>query len=88
MGTILYAGPYNPTHHPGTPANEIEFYQNFTLELPSGFAQGPAVLNVAHLGLLGVSSFACARGYSRSPSLIQAGPTPFLELKNSTIYVV
>ncbi|THH17857.1 hypothetical protein EUX98_g9050, partial [Antrodiella citrinella] len=53
FGNILFAGPYTPTHHPGSPPQTIEFYQNFTLTVPANFAVGSALVNVAHLSLVG-----------------------------------
>jgi len=55
LGDVLYAGPYSPTHHPGTPPQDIEFYQNFTLTVPANFLTGQATLNVAHFSLIGAS---------------------------------
>ncbi len=53
LGTIFYAGPYQPQFFtppsaPGAP------YQNFTVNIASGFAKGPAVFSVPHTSLVGV----------------------------------
>lgn len=61
LGSILFKGAYNPTGHPDTPLGDIEFYQNFTVTVPSNFATGVALLNVAHFYLVGVSSRATSQ---------------------------
>ena len=55
FGTILFAGPYAPTHHQGGSPQFIEYYENFTVTVPATFAPGQAALNVAHFNLIGVS---------------------------------
>lgn len=52
MGTILYNGKFNPVYH----ENYQPPYQNFSVTIPSGFAQGDAQINVAHATLVGVSA--------------------------------
>jgi len=50
MGLILYNGPFNPEFHNGQQPS-----QSFVVTAPSGLEKGKAVLEVLHLGLLGVS---------------------------------
>ncbi|THH26700.1 hypothetical protein EUX98_g7494 [Antrodiella citrinella] len=57
FGTILYNGPYTPTLHNGPSPDFIDFYQNFTLTVPSWFTPGSASLNVAHVSLIGAGPF-------------------------------
>ncbi|TCD60084.1 hypothetical protein EIP91_010769 [Steccherinum ochraceum] len=53
FGTILFAGPYNPTHH-GLPSPEgLDYYSNYTLAVPGLFPPGEASLKVAHFTLIG-----------------------------------
>ncbi|KLO10786.1 hypothetical protein SCHPADRAFT_832036 [Schizopora paradoxa] len=52
LGIVFYSGPYQnqeftPPSAPGWP------YQNFTVNVPSGFQKGPAVFSVAHAQLVG-----------------------------------
>ncbi|THH26696.1 hypothetical protein EUX98_g7492 [Antrodiella citrinella] len=56
FGTILYAGPYTPSHHAGTPAGDVEYYQNLTLKVPNNFTPGAAYVNIAHLALTGAGN--------------------------------
>ncbi|KAF8676123.1 hypothetical protein AX14_005004 [Amanita brunnescens Koide BX004] len=50
FGDVLYHGGYDPVQVFNT---RTTLYQNFTVEIPAGFAKGPAQLNVAHSGLIG-----------------------------------
>ncbi|KAI0772275.1 hypothetical protein BC629DRAFT_1595480 [Irpex lacteus] len=44
FGDVLYSGSFSPVYHePALPP-----YQNFTVYVPQGFAEGSAVLSVAH----------------------------------------
>lgn len=51
MGTILYNGKFDPVYHESSQPP----YQNFTVEVPTSLAHGPAQINVAHATLIGVS---------------------------------
>ncbi|KAL3440652.1 hypothetical protein BJX65DRAFT_314602 [Aspergillus insuetus] len=49
LGYALYAGAFDPVYNPiGSP------YQNFTVTIPERTIKGPAMLGVAHAGLVGV----------------------------------
>ncbi|KAF8552459.1 hypothetical protein OG21DRAFT_1511485 [Imleria badia] len=53
MGTILYNGPFNPQYHePYLPP-----YQNFTVQIPSSFTAGTALIGVAHVTLIGAGLY-------------------------------
>ena len=51
MGTILYNGPFTPVYH----EPYLAPYQNFTVEVPSSFETGTALIGVVHVTLIGVS---------------------------------
>ena len=51
MGTILYNGPFSPVYH----ETYLPPYQNFTVQVPSSFGAGTALIGVAHVTLIGVS---------------------------------
>ena len=53
LGSILYAGPYKPTSHGGVGLGQ--FYQNFTVTIPSDMPKGEASLSVSHFSLIGVN---------------------------------
>lgn len=56
LGSILYNGPYNPQPHPEDTSGWKPFYQNFSIEVPTGFTSGEQVALIAtHLNLVGVS---------------------------------
>jgi len=61
MGQILYNGPFNPQYH----ETYNPPYENFTIQIPSNIATGTALLGVAHVTLIGVSTLifseACVR---------------------------
>lgn len=87
LGAILYTGSYKPVSHGGVGLGQ--FYQNFTVTVPSDIPRGQASLSVAHFSLIGVSIF----GSHTTPIAltyysIQGGPVPFLEVKNVTLKVV
>ncbi|KAG2127324.1 hypothetical protein BD769DRAFT_1387796 [Suillus cothurnatus] len=54
MGTVLYAGPFNPQLAPGVydPLNE-----NFSVHIPVFFPTGQAQLGLAHFDLVGANNF-------------------------------
>ncbi|KAG2065788.1 hypothetical protein BDR04DRAFT_1121608 [Suillus decipiens] len=49
MGTILYAGPFNPQY--GSGADDP--YEDFSVQVPASFATGQAQLGLAHFNLIG-----------------------------------
>ncbi|KZT09412.1 uncharacterized protein LAESUDRAFT_696180 [Laetiporus sulphureus 93-53] len=51
LGNTLYTGPFNPTYQSG------DYYpsENFTVQIPAGFASGEAVLSATHFVLVGAS---------------------------------
>ncbi|CDO74785.1 hypothetical protein BN946_scf185001.g33 [Trametes cinnabarina] len=53
IGTVLYAGPYTPQIRPGGD----DLFQNFTVEVPTDFPAGAAVLSVAHFFLDGARAW-------------------------------
>ncbi|KLO10767.1 hypothetical protein SCHPADRAFT_502195 [Schizopora paradoxa] len=53
LGTIFFAGPFQPQNFQ-PPASSGEPYQNFTVNIPSSFAKGPAVFSVPHAALFGL----------------------------------
>ncbi|KAL7278339.1 hypothetical protein ACG7TL_008315 [Trametes sanguinea] len=53
IGTVLYAGPFDPELRPGG----TDFYQNFTVTVPADFPSGEAALAVAHFSLVGALSW-------------------------------
>ncbi|KAH7910745.1 hypothetical protein BJ138DRAFT_1101582 [Hygrophoropsis aurantiaca] len=53
MGSILYNGQFSPQDY----SPEIPPYQNFTVQVPSGFANGTALIGVAHLTLIGAGLY-------------------------------
>jgi len=50
MGNVLYHGAYKPVQL----KSSLTLFQNFSVEIPSGFPKGHAQLNVAHSALIGV----------------------------------
>jgi hypothetical protein len=50
MGTILYAGPFNPQFGSGA----FDPYEDFSVQVPASFATGQAQLGLAHFNLVGV----------------------------------
>ncbi len=50
MGDVLFHGAYKPVRV----ENSLTLFQNFSVEIPSGFPKGHAQLNVAHSALIGV----------------------------------
>ncbi|EGN93890.1 hypothetical protein SERLA73DRAFT_144906 [Serpula lacrymans var. lacrymans S7.3] len=48
LGSVLYSGPFKPTAHA-----QQGFYQNFTVQIPSGLNAGEAIFTLTHLCLLG-----------------------------------
>ncbi|KAN0096994.1 hypothetical protein V8E55_001440 [Tylopilus felleus] len=48
LGDVFYAGPWNPTAH-----GQGGFYQNFSLQVPQGWASGLSIFTLTHLCLLG-----------------------------------
>jgi len=52
MGDILYHGAYKPVQL----KSSLTLFQNFSVEIPSGFPKGHAQLNVAHSALIGAGS--------------------------------
>ncbi|KAH7929598.1 hypothetical protein BV22DRAFT_1029212 [Leucogyrophana mollusca] len=53
MGDILYNGPFAPVYH--EPQNPP--YQNFTVQIPSSFQNGTALIGVAHVTLIGAGLY-------------------------------
>jgi len=53
MGTVLYAGPFNPQLVPGV-YNPL--HENFSVHIPVFFPTGQAQLGLAHFDLVGVRS--------------------------------
>lgn len=49
MGTILYAGPFNPQFGSGA----FIPYEDFSVQVPASFATGQAQLGLAHFNLVG-----------------------------------
>ncbi|KAI6040412.1 hypothetical protein EDC04DRAFT_1509270 [Pisolithus marmoratus] len=49
LGSVLYAGPWNPT----VLAEGRGFYQNFTVQVPAYMTTGSAIFTLTHLCLLG-----------------------------------
>jgi hypothetical protein len=66
FGDVLYHGGYDPVQVFNT---RTTLYQNFTVEIPAGFAKGPAQLNVAHSGLIGVRTLKFAASFETDMSL-------------------
>ncbi|KAI8989671.1 hypothetical protein BD414DRAFT_536065 [Trametes punicea] len=52
LGNILYTGDYTPQLRP----NSSDVSQNYTVQVPSTMASGPAILTVAHFYLLGAGA--------------------------------
>ncbi|KIK05300.1 hypothetical protein K443DRAFT_360114 [Laccaria amethystina LaAM-08-1] len=84
LGSVLYAGPFNPQAHGGG-----RFYQNFTVTVPSFLPNGQALFTLTHLCLLGVRQH-----ISMSPKITnhyglrsKAGPFPLLEYRNATVTI-
>lgn len=53
MGTVLYAGPFNPQF--GSGADDP--YEDFSVQVPASFATGQAQLGLAHFNLIGAENF-------------------------------
>jgi len=53
LGDILYNGPFKPVYH------EVYLppYQNFTVQIPSTFSAGTALIGVAHVTLVGAGLY-------------------------------
>ncbi|KAI0086886.1 hypothetical protein BDY19DRAFT_907780 [Irpex rosettiformis] len=49
FGYVAYTGPFAPVYH----ETALPPYQNLTVYVPQGFAQGTAVLSIAHFVLVG-----------------------------------
>ncbi|KAJ5272714.1 hypothetical protein N7478_007839 [Penicillium angulare] len=52
LGTVVYSGSFTPEYH----ESPLPPYENFTVKVPSSFAQGKAQVNVAHFALVGASN--------------------------------
>ncbi|KAI0672977.1 hypothetical protein C8Q78DRAFT_690734 [Trametes maxima] len=52
LGNILFAGDFSPQLQP----NSSHVFQNFTVQVPSTFQSGPAVLFLVHFYLLGAGA--------------------------------
>ncbi|KAJ8453895.1 hypothetical protein ONZ51_g13341 [Trametes cubensis] len=52
LGNILYTGDYRPQLRP----NSSDVFQNYTVQVPSTMATGPALLTVARFYLLGAGA--------------------------------
>ncbi|KAH7923630.1 hypothetical protein BV22DRAFT_1015043 [Leucogyrophana mollusca] len=52
LGDVLYAGPWTPTNQ-----GSGQFFQNFTVTLPSYLEKGEALFTLTHLCLLGGAPF-------------------------------
>ncbi|KAH7920762.1 hypothetical protein BV22DRAFT_1132822 [Leucogyrophana mollusca] len=52
LGSILYNGPFNP-QAPNPNPDHQQLNQNFTVQVPSGFQSGSALLSVTHVALIG-----------------------------------
>ncbi|KAI0647294.1 hypothetical protein C8Q79DRAFT_1000244 [Trametes meyenii] len=52
LGNMLFAGGFSPQLRP----NSSHVFQNFSVQVPSTFQRGPAVLTVAHFYLLGAGA--------------------------------
>ncbi|KAF9465550.1 hypothetical protein BDZ94DRAFT_323388 [Collybia nuda] len=50
LGTILYNGGYKPEFQPGSSKPP---HQNFTVTIPASAPQGPGLLGVSHVALVG-----------------------------------
>lgn len=90
LGIILYQGPYTPAYQNVSGQGYKPPYQNFTVTVPSSLEAGEAVLSVTHLVLTGVSIWTCLTDCSSitdglSFFSVQAGPYPYLEVKNVTV---
>ena len=84
MGDVLYHGGYKPVQ---ISRFSTTLYENFTVVIPSGFPTGPAQLNVAHSGLIGVRAiFLLACETKRCSN--QAGFIPYIQTLNITLNVV
>lgn len=87
LGDVLYAGGYNPTKAMPPPRN-ADYYEDFFVVAPTTLPAGPAALSVVHAGLIGVS-LNDYMSYCRSCLLVyQAGPSDFLEIVNTTVFLV
>ncbi|KAB8071476.1 hypothetical protein BDV29DRAFT_179133 [Aspergillus leporis] len=53
IGTILYNGPFKPEYHETSQPP----YQNFTVQIPDSAAEGTAQINVAHVAIVGASTW-------------------------------
>ncbi|KAF8157978.1 hypothetical protein B0H34DRAFT_656625 [Crassisporium funariophilum] len=53
LGSILYNGPFHPQFQPGVFTKPP--HQNYTVTIPQTIAQGPALLSVYHVALIGAS---------------------------------
>lgn len=58
LGTVLFVGPFNPEFGGG----EVPT-QNYSVQIPSSFQPGPAVLSLEHAALVGVSLLPSYRPY-------------------------
>ena len=80
----MFQGLYKPFLPPG--ASRSDLIQNFTVNLPADFPTGTALVSVAHFGLIIVSNQrykACSCTHNNIK-----GVNPFLEVVNTTIFVV
>ncbi|KAG9313272.1 hypothetical protein JVU11DRAFT_5576 [Chiua virens] len=53
MGSILYNGPFDPQYH----EEYLPPYQNFTVQVPSSFTTGAALVGVTHVTLIGAGLY-------------------------------
>ncbi|KAG2121922.1 hypothetical protein DEU56DRAFT_833223 [Suillus clintonianus] len=49
LGTVLYAGPFNPQFGSGA----YDPYEDFSVQIPASFVTGQAQLGLAHFSLIG-----------------------------------
>ncbi|KAE8376042.1 hypothetical protein BDV26DRAFT_294458 [Aspergillus bertholletiae] len=53
LGTLLYNGPFKPVYHETSQPP----YQNFTVKIPATLAKGDAQINIAHVAIVGASTW-------------------------------
>ncbi|KAN0076699.1 hypothetical protein V8E55_010554 [Tylopilus felleus] len=66
MGTILYNGPFDPQYH------EVYLppYQNFTVQVPSSFTTGTALIGVAHVALIGAGFYPILQTVNQTVTIV------------------
>ena len=86
VGTVLFKGPFSPQVQAGTGRSDL--VQTVTVEVPSSFPKGAALLSVVHLALVVSAVLWNQREViERVAELVHKANNPFLEVVHNTVFV-